>query len=203
VPPGVQPTFDPDGVFDDMTAVTVFAGQDVIDVNFGHVLGFNLQVTKTAAGQRQIGEDLDFEIVVSNEGPAVAFGPISLVDEIPVTLSVRGVTASGWSCTIDGQTVECHLAGDLQVGEPLEVIVHTVVGSGVGNEVTNTATVAAAGPIEEVVLVDNTDSAVVAIGELPRTGADLLRIAVVGLLLLLAGSAIVAAPRRRWFDRAA
>ncbi len=62
---------------------------------------------------------------------------------------------------------------------------------------TNVASVVVDGPVPELDLSDNTDSATVPVGELPYTGSDLLRFAVGGLLMLATGVSLVAVARRR------
>jgi uncharacterized surface anchored protein len=106
-------------------------------------------------------------------------------------LPVVGVTAAGWDCTFLHQTVRCLLEGDLEAGTTAEVVVTTEIGPSALGSIVNRADVDSDGPIAEPVLTDNTDVVTVSIGELPRTGADLLRFALVGLLLLLAGAALV------------
>ena len=60
---------------------------------------------------------------------------------------------------------------------------------------TNVASVVVDGPVPELDLSDNTDSATVPVGELSYTGSDLLRFAVVGLLMLATGVSLVAVAR--------
>jgi uncharacterized repeat protein (TIGR01451 family)/LPXTG-motif cell wall-anchored protein len=202
LPPAAQASFDPDGVLDSMTPVTISVGDTRGAVDFGYVELFNLVLTKTAAGERQPDENLDFVIMVTNEGPATAIGPITVVDVVPPELPVTGVSADNGSCTITGQTVECVLDGDLRVRETAEITVHTLVAAAAGSEVTNVAVVEATGPVPEIDTADNTDSASVSIGELPYTGSELLYFAIIGLILLSAGLLLVGATRRRERTRA-
>jgi hypothetical protein len=192
LPPGVQATFDPDGTLDHSTPVTVLAGQSATDNDFGYVLGFNLWLDKTAAGGRQIGERLDYIITVGNDGPGAAFGPIVIRDNVPVALPVTAASGPGWDCSFLGQAVECVWDGDLGPGAESSVLISTAIAPSAGGDIVNTADVAATGPIVELDLTDNVDAAIVAVGELPHTGSDLLRFAVIGLILLLVGVALVA-----------
>ncbi len=202
LPPAALASFDPDGALDSMTPVTVSAGETRGSVDFGYVELFNLVLTKTAAGDRQPGENLDFVITVTNEGPATAIGPITVVDVVPAELPVAGVNADDGSCTIAGQTVECVLDGDLGVGETAEIMVHTLVADAAGSKVTNVAVVEATGPVPESDITDNSDSASVSIGELPYTGFELLHFAIIALILLGTGLLLVGATRRRERTRA-
>jgi uncharacterized repeat protein (TIGR01451 family) len=198
VPFGLQPTFDPDGVVDGLTPVTVVAGETTEDVDFGYVGGFNLVLAKVANGDPQPGGNLDYVVTVTNEGPAAAFGPITVTDQVPAALTITGVAATaGWTCTTTGQTVECVLDGDLAAGDSAAITIDTTVSGEPGDEITNTAVAAVSGPVGELDVTDNVDSATVTIGQLPRTGAEIARIAFIGLLLLAAGVLLLAAARRR------
>jgi uncharacterized repeat protein (TIGR01451 family)/LPXTG-motif cell wall-anchored protein len=196
----LQPTFDPDGVFDGQTPVTVEAGETTEDVDFGYVGGFNLVLTKTAVGDPQPGENLDYVLTVTNEGPATAFGPITVTDQVPPALPVTGVDASGWTCTTNGQNVQCVLNGDMAANTSSSITIHTTVSGSPGDEISNTAVVAVTGPVGEPVVTDNVDTVTVTIGQLPRTGAEIVRIAVLGFLLLAAGVLLLAGTRRRRED---
>ena len=197
VPADLQPTFDPDGVLDGQTPVTVNPGETTENVDFGYVGGFNLVLTKTSSGDPQPNEPLDYTLTVTNQGPATAFGPITVTDEVPAALIINGVSAPGWTCTVNGQTVECVLDGDLAAGGTATITINTTVSGSPGDEITNTAVVVVTGPVGEPDVTDNVDSVTIVIGQLPRTGAELARILVVGLLLLGAGLLLLAVTRRR------
>ena len=87
--------------------------------------------------------------------------------------------------------MQCWLAGDLEPGATATVVITTEIGPSATGNITNRADVDSDGPVVEPDLTDKADTVTISIGELPRTGADLLRFAVVGLLLLLAGAALV------------
>jgi len=197
LPWAVQNTFDPDGILDGTTPVTVLSGQVADDNDFGYVGAFNVRLSKTVVGEPAMGADIEFTITVTNDGPATALGPITVLDTVPDQLSVADVMGADWDCSVDGQTVECVLDGDLGAGESAVVLVNTIVARPIHADVTNTASVAVTGPVPEPDLTDNTDSATVGVSELPHTGADLLRFAIMGLLLLAAGAALVAMSRQR------
>ncbi|MDJ0498848.1 MAG: DUF11 domain-containing protein, partial [Acidimicrobiia bacterium] len=154
-------------------------------------------ITKTVSGGDQIGEHLDYVLTIGNDGPGAALGPISVTDVVPAALPVVGVAGSSWDCTYLHQTVQCWLTGDLEAGASATIVVTTEIGPSASGNIVNRANVDSDGPVVEADLTDNTDTVAVSIGELPRTGADLLRFAVVGLLLLLAGAGLVTLTVRR------
>ena len=100
------------------------------------------------------------------------------------------VVSEGWDCS-SGQVFACSYADDLAAGESIAIRVTTSVAVAVGGIATNTAVVEVTGPVPETDLSDNVDSAIVAVDELPRTGADLVRFAALGFLLLAAGAALL------------
>jgi uncharacterized repeat protein (TIGR01451 family) len=203
LPPQMHGTYDPDGVLDDMTAVTVAAGGASSGNDFGYVLGFNLWADKAASGGSQIGESMDFTIVIGNDGPSTAIGPISVSDVVPTAFDITAVTSEDLECTVADRTVECLMAGNLAVDATVSFTVRTEIVSGGGRQVENVVVVESTGPVPETDLTDNIDSVTVSIGELPRTGADLLRFAILGLLLLTAGAGLLAIARRREQELAA
>jgi uncharacterized repeat protein (TIGR01451 family) len=191
LPPLYQATFDPDGVLDDMTPVTVVAGQTAEGNDFGYVAGFNLWLTKTSTGGGQVGDRVDYTITVGNNGPGLAFGPITVTDDVPDGMSVTAASGQGWDCSIVGQAVECVLAGVLAANTETAITVSTVVTASASGNIVNTADVDVDGPVTEPDTTDNVDVDTISVGELPHTGSDLLRFTVLGLLLLLAGAALV------------
>ena len=189
-------TYDPDLLLDNLTAVTVVPGVDAGDNDFGYVGLFNLTMSKTVEGEIQHGSPVDFVITVTNEGPGTALGPITVTDVVPGDLPVASIASVGWACST-GQDIVCNLDGNLAAGESAVIRVTATVDVAFGDESANTAAVAVTGPVPELDLSDNTDTAVVAVDELPRTGSDLMRYAALGLLLLVAGTALVGISGRR------
>jgi uncharacterized repeat protein (TIGR01451 family) len=189
-------TYDPDLLLDNLTAVTVVPGVDAGDNDFGYVGLFNLTMSKVVEDEIQHGSLVDFVITVTNEGPATALGPVTVTDVVPDDLPVASIASVGWTCST-GQDIVCTLDGDLAAGESAAIRITATVDVAFGAESANTAVVAVTGPVPELDLSDNTDTAIVAVGELPRTGSDLMRYAALGLLLLVAGTALVGFSGRR------
>ena len=197
LPEGMQQTFDVDGILDDMTDVSVVAGEATSDVDFGYVSGFNLVLTKTVNGDAAIGATLNYVLVLTNEGPAPTTGTLTVTDNVPSALTIEDVDAPGWSCGVVGQSVDCVREGDLAVGSTDFITITTTVGGSVGQNIVNTATVTVDGPIDDLNITDNTDSVETTIGELPHTGADLFGFALFGILFLGTGIVLWATTRRR------
>ncbi|MDJ0924047.1 MAG: SdrD B-like domain-containing protein [Acidimicrobiia bacterium] len=196
LPPLMQATFDPDGYLDHMTSVNVAAGEVSTDNDFGYVPGFNLWLTKTSHGGEQVGERVEYVITVGNDGPGPALGPITVRDVVPAALPITGVSGDDWTCSILDQTVDCVLDGDLGPDAESIITIATVISGSATGAIDNTADVESDGPIVEPDMTDNSDVDTVSIGELPRTGTDVVRFAVFGLLLLFAGAALVIGARR-------
>lgn len=161
---------------------------------------FKLWLTKTSAGGGQIGEQISYTIVIGNDGPGTAIGPITVTDVVLEVSPVTGATGENWNCSILEQTVECVLDGDLAAGAEATIVISTVVSRSASGTVANSADVESDGPVTEPDITDNTDVDTVSIGELPRTGSDLLRFTIFGLLLLLAGAALVMGSRQVWSE---
>ena len=198
LPPGVAPTFDIDGGGDSIAAVTVPPGDFVEDVDFGYTDAFDVSIVKTVRGDAEPDGDLDFVLTVMNEGPGVAVGPFTVTDDVPDIFEVTGVVApAGWSWTLTDNAVTLTFDGDLASGATVTIVISTVVVGDPGDQATNDASVSVDGPIEDSDDSNNDDDVVVTIGELPVTGTDLARIALLGVWLLLAGAVMAAAGARR------
>jgi len=97
----------------------------------------DIQVTKTAGGPEVLpGGSVDWTIVVKNNGPSTALN-VALVDKLPSTLVLIGVTAPpAWNCSGTtpgvGGTVNC-TTPDLVPGESATFTVRSVVADGLAN----------------------------------------------------------------------
>ena len=110
----------------------------------------DISLTKTGPARFKAGADGSYEFRVSNAGPSVADGPLTITDHLPAGLTFVSASGTGWSCAIDmspseGQPVPhpliCTNPRQLGVGQsapPLSVTVH--VASDVTGPIVNTAT---------------------------------------------------------------
>jgi hypothetical protein len=178
--------------------VTIVSGEVVTDVDFGYVDTFDLVIDKATSGEPQPNEALSFVLTLTNQGPGTAVGPIEVTDSEPAIFSVTDVVEpAGWACAVAGQDVVCAFAGSLAAGESAVITIATTVIGAQGDQATNTAVVDISGPVPESNPNNNTDSVVVTIGRLPRTGAEFGRVVPFGAWLLALGLALVLIGRRR------
>ena len=99
----------------------------------------DLAITKSASNAPDAGDDLVFDIAVTNAGISPATGVV--VTDSPDT-AVVSADGTGWTCAL-GPPVSCTLAGSLAVGETSPTLVVTVSTSpGADSVVTNNAEVA-------------------------------------------------------------
>ncbi|MGB3736334.1 MAG: isopeptide-forming domain-containing fimbrial protein, partial [Ilumatobacter sp.] len=163
----------------------------------------NLTIRKTI-DQSSIarGDDARYTISVTNTGPSTAVGVI-VTDPLPSALTFVRASGTDWTCSEASRTVTCELGVPLSVGSTATFeLVATVVGAE-GTSFTNTATVdlpdglgvdsdpsdTAGATIPETPVPDST-------APLPRTGGEIFRTLLLGLMLLLAGVFLVGFRRR-------
>ncbi len=127
-----SPTSDPTpGNNSDSDAVSITTSADV-------------SITKTHTGPVRIGDELEFTLQVSNDGPSTARG-VSVSDDLPAGLEYVSASGAGWTCTNADQAISCDLDDPLASGAsaaPITVTV-TVLASAYPT-VSNVATVTAA-----------------------------------------------------------
>ncbi len=99
-----------------------------------------LTISKTHSGHGQVGQNVDFHIVVGDTGPSTA-DQVVVTDPLPNGLTYVSATGTDWTCSASGQTVTCTLAGTLAVGANAPPIRLTArVGPAAYPSVTNVAT---------------------------------------------------------------
>lgn len=133
-------------------------GNDSDDDNTGIEVNADLSIAKTLVTSPVVaGEDVTYQLVARNDGPATSPGPITVTDALPAGLTFVSATGTGWACSAAAGLVTCERAGTLASGTdaPTITLVATV-GSGVGTTtLTNTANVA--GPATDPTPGNNTD----------------------------------------------
>lgn len=103
----------------------------------------NLSVAKSRRSGGTPGQPVEWNVVVTNNGPSVATS-VSMNDTLPD--SVSAVTASGpsgWNCSVSQQNVSC-LGATLAPNTSVTLVVGGVVNQFATGSVDNTATVSAA-----------------------------------------------------------
>ena len=110
----------------------------------------DLSITKTVVGAATVtaGNDLAYDLSVTNAGPTSDPGPVVVTDALPSGLTFVSATGPGWACTVAAtppgrQTVTCTRAGVFAVGGTSAITLTTQVTADVAS-VVNTATVASA-----------------------------------------------------------
>jgi uncharacterized repeat protein (TIGR01451 family)/LPXTG-motif cell wall-anchored protein len=183
---------DPDGVLDGLTTVDVTSG-GVAQADFGFVEPIDLSITKTAPSAVEAGESITWHITVANEGTTTARAPIVVTDTLP--LSIDPITVSGdLDCDIVAKTVTCTSLRDLAPGDDLHVSVVTATSD--ARSVVNEVVVAGDPTQTDTNLADNSATAVVDVGTLPRTGQELFTFVVAGFVFLLFGALLLTAGRK-------
>ena len=164
----------------------------------------DIQVTKTAGGPEVLpGGSVDWIIVVKNNGPSTALN-VALVDELPSTLVLIGVTAPpAWNCSGTtpgaGGTVNC-TTPDLVPGESATFTVRSVVADGLANvTIQNVAVVTTS--TTETTTDNNSDQDSVFVpplAVLPPTGGIFgMQVGMASFLLLGGIGALALGQRRR------
>lgn len=105
----------------------------------------DLGVRKSHSGSFTVGNNHDYLIQVSNNGPEAEPNPIQVDDTLPNGLSFVSAAGTGWSCGSSGQDVSCTHPGPLAVGTNLPDLTITVaVAPAAVPSVDNIATVSSA-----------------------------------------------------------
>jgi hypothetical protein len=104
----------------------------------------DVQIQKLAVRPFNVGIEGRYRLNVTNVGDADTVGPITVTDELPVGLELRGVSGAGWDCsssTIGGQSVACVLSSTLGAGiqaAPIEIRVDVLDEAAEAGTVINT-----------------------------------------------------------------
>ena len=106
------------------------------------VTNADLAITKVINGTPLAGQSVSWTIGVSNLGPSVSAGPITVTDTLP-SAGLTNVSASGagWSCP-QATPLVCTRTGALSVGPANSITVTGTLASSFTGKIDNTATVA-------------------------------------------------------------
>jgi hypothetical protein len=117
---------------------------------------------------------------------------------LPATLSFKSSEGDGWICAAQGSEVTCVFDTELAAGESTSFKLRTAVDAPSGSSIRNTAVASVSN--KETTLDNNESTAEYSVpqvgGEVAFTGASSLRLAVVSLLLVVAGGLFLASRRR-------
>lgn len=155
----------------------------------------DLAITKQLTDELVTGAQAHYTITVTNAGPTVDPGPITMTDPMPQGLVARGATltdADG-SCDVTAALITCTI-NSLVVGQAATVSVTVDVASTASGEIVNVASVSSVASDETV---DASAAGVVTVVELPNTGGSLGLYLPFGLGLLGLGLLALWWSRRR------
>lgn len=127
----------------------------------------DLDVVKTLTSSMVAGYDATYQLVVSNAGPSVHRGLITVADAVPAGTTYVSATGSGWSCGEASGTITCTRSDERPVGALPTITVTLHVDAGRTAAVVNTATVT--GTTTDPDPGNNTDT----VTTTPGTSADL------------------------------
>ena len=159
----------------------------------------DLAISKSARNADSAG-NVFWDIEVTNISEVDAAIP-KVTDQLPATLHFVSAAGNGWKCDDDGQLVTCDADEPLVAGASVSFTIETSVDAEPGTVITNSAIVSTASV--ERTEENNSSSAQIStadesqpIGQAPRspvafTGANSLRIALAGMVLMLVGILLV------------
>ncbi len=163
VSPAAVPIGDPNALIPNTATVTSPTLDRVTTNNTSTdptliVAAADLSIDKVATAPLvSIGEDAEFLIRVTNNGPAPAVGVV-VTDIVPADLWIGGASGTGWLCETVRETgsVTCQLPSRLEIGATTEPITITAVVSRTGHFI-NSASVTSV--LSDLVPGNNTDTA--------------------------------------------
>ncbi|MGY6496966.1 MAG: isopeptide-forming domain-containing fimbrial protein, partial [Microcella sp.] len=161
-----------------------------------------LVVEKTAmvgAAGWMVGDEVAYEITVSNLGPTHTVNSVTVIDDMPAGLRPTGASTNAGPCVIEGQRVECELSDGVDVGETRTITVTAQLLAGAYPEIVNIVTIQTDTQLTTESIVEATAIATVAANPLPFTGiADgLMWVLLVAVVLALLGATLLVVRRRR------
>ncbi len=122
-----------------------------------------------------------WRLVVTNDGPSVATGPVVVHDTLPIGAVFGSAVGTDWSCVAAGPEVTCTRTADLPVGPAPELLLRATLDPAQTADIVNTATVSSA--TTDPTPANNTDSVTSPVA----TSAD-LDLQKVSITPLLAGT---------------
>ncbi|GAA5108513.1 hypothetical protein GCM10023339_07640 [Alloalcanivorax gelatiniphagus] len=157
--------------------VCVPAADGNVDCTTTHAKSdWDVQIDKKAvSGPRAtVGDNVRYQLTVSNRGAGTAPGPIKVSDRLPKGLELLSAKGKGWKCAANTKTdnVSCKRTADLKAGEKApKIIVVAKATKAAAGRLVNVASVSVLG---DTVESNNKDKAVVKVkarpAVLPQTG---------------------------------
>ncbi|MBD8869170.1 DUF11 domain-containing protein [Nocardioides donggukensis] len=91
------------------------AGNDTDDASSDVTVESDFGIDKTLSGALVPGSEATYRLAVTNHGPSVSRGPITVVDTLPTGLTYDSFTGAGWSLSRSGQELTFTWTGDTPV----------------------------------------------------------------------------------------
>ena len=101
----------------------------------------DLEIRKMDLGPLVVGTTGTYRLSVENVGNAATTGAVTVTDELPPSLGLLSLHATGWSCQTELASFSCLLESSLAPGQSREISVGVLTGPGAVPQVVNTATV--------------------------------------------------------------
>jgi len=117
--------------------------------------GADLSITGSHTGTFGFGQMGQYTLLVKNNGPAAASGPVVVTDQLPTGLTFVSGVAPGWLCSANRQAVTCTSAAAMPAGAS-STIALTIKLAQSACVLTNTASVSSVTP--DPVLANNSSS---------------------------------------------
>ena len=180
------------------------------DVDAGLVdRDFDLGVTKELDENDTARRLAIWEIVVTNNGPHAAPGPVTITDALPDGLTFEAAVGDGWDCSHASGTVTCTWGQDVASGETLPPAYIETSYAAADGDITNDVIVTSVYSLQttrsESIVFNNSSSASISVtgssrsggGPLAFTGGSAGTTALFGAVLLAVGLGLAALARRR------
>ena len=101
----------------------------------------DLEIRKMDLGPLVVGTTGSYRLSVENVGNAATTGAVTVIDELPPSLGLLSLHATGWSCQTELASFSCLLETSLAPGQSREISVGVLTGPEAVPQVVNTATV--------------------------------------------------------------
>ena len=158
-------------------------------------VGYDLVVTVDSPVSAGPGTSHAQVLTVSNLGPAAAFGPIVATVTLDPSASFESFSGDVWDCSVAGAVVTCVLDSTLNAGASSVVTIVSVIDADLGDVLDFNMSVTSGGAESDIDQGNNVLAVQLTVEELPVTGLTSDLVALIGVLLLLAGIAVVLATR--------
>jgi len=99
----------------------------------------DLAMAKSHTGNFIVGTNATYTLGVTNLGPRTTIGPITVLDTLPVGLTVVSATGAGWTCSTSGQELTCTNPGPLAQNQSSSITLVVAVGAAAVPSVVNRA----------------------------------------------------------------